>query len=94
MRAVRFALFALALLPSLATNALATHRHDRTGFMIGFGIGGGSAGLEDGGSREGSVTGNFRIGYSVRPDLVLHYEGSAWTKTISDPIGDVTGIVR
>jgi hypothetical protein len=66
------------------------HPHDRNGFMIGFGIGGGSAGIEDGDGREGSVTGNFRIGYALRPDLVLHYEGSAWTKTDEGATQDVT----
>lgn len=62
---------------------------DRNGFMIGFGLGGGGAALK-GGDREASVTGNFRIGYAMRPDLVLHYEGAAWTKTFDQPIGDVT----
>lgn len=63
---------------------------DRHGFMIGFGVGGGSAGIKDGDQREGSVTGNFRIGYALRPDLVLHYEGAAWTKTFDETAGDVT----
>ena len=76
----------LAAAPALA----GTHPPDRKGFMIGFGLGGGSAALQDGGDREGGVTGNLRIGYALRPDLVLHYEGAAWTRTFNQPIGDVT----
>jgi len=79
------------MVASFATSVQAgTYPHDRNGFMLGFGIGGGSAGVKDGDSREGSVTGNFRIGYAVRPDLVIHYEGTAWTRTFSESIGDVT----
>jgi hypothetical protein len=66
------------------------HPHDRNGFVIGFGVGGGSMGIEDADEREGSVIGNFRIGYAVRPDLVLQFEGSGWTKTFEDPVGDLT----
>ena len=67
------------------------HPHDRNGFMIGFGIGGGSASVEVGSGREGGGSGNFRIGYAVRPDLVIHYEGAGWTRTFNNTIfGDVT----
>lgn len=79
------------LLCGLAEQASATtHPADRNGFMIGFGVGGASLGIKDGGSREGSVTGNFRIGYAVRTEVVLHYEGNAWIKTFSEGFGDVT----
>lgn len=64
-----------------------THPPTRNGFMIGFGVGGASLGLQDAGSREGSVTANFRIGYAVRQDLVLHYEGNGWAKTVSTTFG-------
>jgi hypothetical protein len=67
-----------------------THPHDRNGFMIGFGVGGGSVGIKNGDGREGSVTGNFRIGYALRPDLVLAFEGNAWSKTFSTDQGDLT----
>jgi len=74
-----------AVLAAFAAPAQAgSHPHDRNGFMIGFGVGGGSAGIEDGDEREGSATGNFRIGYAVRPDLVLHFEGSGWTKKVDE----------
>ncbi len=64
--------------------------HDRNGFMIGFGVGGGSLGIEDGDEREGSGLGNFRIGYAVRPDLVLQLETEGWTKQFDDALGEVT----
>ena len=67
-----------------------THPHDRNGFMIGFSVGGGSQGIEDGDEREGSVTGNLRVGYAVRPDLVVHFEGTGWTKTFDTVFGDAT----
>lgn len=74
-----------------ATPAFAgTHPHDRNGFMIGFGVGGGGQGREDVDEREGSVIGNFRIGYAVQPDLVVHFEGTAWTKTFDSFAGDRT----
>jgi hypothetical protein len=85
---------AIALMAALALLAppawAGTHPPDRNGFMIGFGLGGGSANLKNGDKREGSVTANLRIGYAVRPDLVLHYEGAAWSKTFNEAVGDVT----
>lgn len=74
-----------------ATPALAgKHPPDRNGFMIGFGLGGGDAGIKGGGDREGGATGNLRIGYALRPDVVLHYEGAAWTRTFDQGAADVT----
>jgi len=81
---------ATTILCAAASVQATTHPHDRNGFVIGFSLGGGSAGIKDGDSREGGGTGNFRIGYAVRPDLVLHFEGTGWTRTFAEPIGDVT----
>jgi hypothetical protein len=67
-----------------------SHPHDRNGFMIGFSVGGGSQGVEDEDEREGSGTGNFRIGYAVQPDLVVAFEGSGWTKTFDTAFGEAT----
>jgi len=69
--------------------------HDRNGFMIGGSLGVGSLGFKDGGDRETSATGNFRIGYAVRSDVVIHLESNAWVKTYKydDPFlgaGDFT----
>jgi hypothetical protein len=87
----RCVIVALTVVLSAAPVARAgSHPPDRNGFMIGFGLGGASLGLEGAEEREGSVTANFRIGYAVRPDLVIHYEGSAWAKMFETPVGDAT----
>jgi opacity protein-like surface antigen len=87
----RIVLCCVSLLACVATSALAgTHPHDRNGFAIGFGFGGGSAGIQDGDQREGGGTGNFRIGYAVTPEILIHFEAAAWTRTFSENIGDVT----
>lgn len=54
--------------------------------MIGFGLGGGSQGVEDLDEREGGPTGNFRIGYAVQPTLVLQLESLAWFKSQENEI--------
>lgn len=91
MRKTTMLLSTLLTLTCLAAPSVAgTHPPDRNGFMIGFGVGGSSAGLEDADGREASGTFNFRIGYAVRPDLVLHYEGAAWSKTFDGALGDLT----
>ncbi|MBZ0269919.1 autotransporter outer membrane beta-barrel domain-containing protein [bacterium] len=88
-------LAALVLVTGLvATTAVAgDYAHERNGFMIGFGLGAGSLGIEDAGDRETSGIGDFRIGYAVRPDVVLHLESNGWTKKYTDVLlgaGDVT----
>jgi len=69
----------------LSSPALATEPHERNGFLIGFGVGGGSAEAtfsNDGDSvssdRQGGGAGAFRIGFALRPDLTLALESSAW----------------
>lgn len=84
-----FVVLAVALLTAPVAWA-GSHPPDRNGFMIGFGIGGASLGLADDQDREGSVTANFRIGYALRHDLVLHYEGNGWVKTFETVVGDAT----
>lgn len=56
-------------------------------WFVGFGIGGGSAGLEIAGfdtDREGGGAGSFRAGYSFTDQLGLGLESNAWTKTEGD----------
>lgn len=84
------AAIAAALSLPAAPAAAGDWPHDRNGFMIGFGVGGGSLGIEDGDEREGSGIGNFRVGYAVRPDLVLALETEGWTKSFDSVAGDVT----
>ncbi|MDH3197212.1 MAG: autotransporter outer membrane beta-barrel domain-containing protein [Candidatus Krumholzibacteria bacterium] len=82
----RYAALAATLATLVLTGAAhAGKPHDRTGFFIGFGFGGGSASWDwkdpDWGSPdEWSGIGNFRIGGAVKPNLVLHLESSAWVK--------------
>lgn len=77
----------------LATAAQAEpYPNDRNGFMIGFAAGVGNLGVENGDERETSGIGSFRIGYAIRPDVVLHLESNAWVKTYQDALlgaGDV-----
>jgi hypothetical protein len=62
-----------------------TYPQDHNGWSIGFGAGGGTAGLSlDGGGssdREGGVTGNFRLGYPLNPNVSLALESALWSKT-------------
>jgi len=76
----RVLMLTCALALSASPASAGKYPPERHGFMIGFGLGGGSAALK-GGDREGGVTANLRAGYAVRPDLVLQYEGAAWTRT-------------
>ena len=52
----------------------------RDGFFIGFGLGGGSFGCSDCGSRESGFAGHLKLGGTVSPQLLLGAESSAWTK--------------
>lgn len=52
----------------------------RAGFWIGLGLGHGSLGCEDCGSREGGLSGNFRLGGTVSPKFLLGVESNGWYK--------------
>jgi hypothetical protein len=76
------ALLVLGLTPA---GASALEEHTRSGFFIGFGLGGGNAawdwGFEsDDDPSEGSGVGQFRIGGAVSDNLILGLETSAWVK--------------
>lgn len=91
MRAIeKLAVVAAATMVLATTATAARYPHDRNGFMIGFGLGGGSGTIEDADDREFGGVGNFRIGYAVRQDFVVHYEGSAWTRTWDEGIQEFT----
>ena len=85
-----FLVFSLAAL--FEPGSAGAHPQTRNGFLVGFGVGGGSAGVDipqvsdfgftDG--RNGGVSGNFRIGYAFRPDLAVHLETSSWLKEEDD----------
>lgn len=53
------------------------------GWFVGFGLGGGSAGIEIDGfdtDREGGAAGSFRVGYTFTDQVGLGLETNAWTK--------------
>lgn len=104
MRPKHFSLLVL-LLALIATPALAGEwPHAREGWTIGLNLGGGSAEAKFDSDAEvvstdrtGGGAGNFRVGYAVRPDLVIGLESSAWVRTetaeiVSDEV-DVTTTV-
>src|SRR3954469_20427164 len=64
-----------------------SHPQTRSGFNISFGFGSGSAGVSCDGcesDRRNSVAGYLRIGGTLKPNLVLAGESSAWTKEEDD----------
>jgi len=59
--------------------------HEREGIMLGFNVGGGSAGvtvLDINSDRESGFGGGGRIGYAFNPQWVLGLEGDVWTKEV------------
>ena len=76
------ALLLAVSLPSLSF-AQGPHPNMRQGWLIGFGVGGGSAGISGDNideEREGGITGSFRAGYSFRPDISLELNSNGWSK--------------
>jgi len=64
--------------------------HARQGFMIGLGLGGGSAVEDiDGGpdqDRAGGGAAAFRLGFGVSPSLVIGLESTAWLRQDDDQL--------
>lgn len=84
------ALTLLIALTTVATRASADdHPHTRGGFVLGLGLGVGSAEgrLDDDRDvlftteRTGGGAANFRIGYAANPSLVLGLESTVWGRT-------------
>jgi hypothetical protein len=63
-----------------AAPAFAERPHRRSGFFIGFGVGGGGARWEESSGRNGGGVGNFRVGYAVAPGWTVGLESSSWLK--------------
>jgi outer membrane autotransporter protein len=83
----------LGFLPCLVTILLLTpcvaradlHPNERGGWVVGLGLGGGSAGIHvDGESsdRQTGATGNLHGGYFLNPKVSIGVEGNMWFKTI------------
>jgi len=63
----------------------AAQPHQRTGFFIGLGLGGGSDNEEYVGGEsqsEAGGVGNFRLGGALTPDVVLGLESTVFTRTV------------
>src|SRR6266571_3108387 len=70
-----------------ATAARASYPHERDGMILGFNLGGGSAGIDVPGAnttREGGFGGNFRVGYAFSPQIAAGLEGNMWTKNVDN----------
>jgi hypothetical protein len=55
----------------------------RDGWLVGFGIGGGSAGVSGDDNREGGTAGSFRVGYAFQPEVSLELNSTGWSKSES-----------
>ena len=75
-----FAVCAIGSL-SLAGTAEAQHAQVRDGFWFSGGLGYGSLGCNNCGSREGGVSGNLSLGGTITPRLLLGIGTSGWTKS-------------
>jgi hypothetical protein len=89
LRATGFSALLTAL---LATTAFAQQAQTRQGFWIGGGMGYGSLGLSCTGcadvGREGSLSAYFKLGGTLRQNILLGVEMNGWTK--SEGAGRVT----
>jgi hypothetical protein len=79
----------IALLTLLSTGAAlaGSWPHERDGMLLGFNLGGGSAGINVTGlssDREGGLGGNFRVGYAFSPQVAAGLEGNMWTKEVDN----------
>ena len=84
MRHLHWLIAGLVVMPMLASPAQAgSHPHDRSGFFIGFNLGGGTADINVDNfdtDREWGGAGNFRLGGAIKNNLLLGAESTAWVK--------------
>src|SRR5262245_38550184 len=83
-------LLAIGAAPLLAPRSAAAERweHERDGVVLGFNVGGGSAGLEVRNAydtnRETGAAANFRVLYAFHPEWAVGFESNAWAKQVDD----------
>lgn len=100
MRKLVWGVVAFGLVLVASPRAWAGHPQDRQGFWVGFGGGYGSASAScdecEGGEREGSYSGSFKLGGTLNPRVLLGVEGNGWMKEQDDvtlTLGAFTGTV-
>ncbi len=84
--AVSLSVALLAFLTASTARA-GSYPHERDGVVLGFNLGGGSAGINVTGldsNREGGFGGNFRVGYAFSPQVAAGLEGNMWTKNVDN----------
>lgn len=82
MRRLPVAVAAAALMLSAGVQNVAAQSRPQTreGFFIGFGLGWGSMGCKDCGSRESGFSGYLKLGGTVNQQLLLGFESNGWVK--------------
>ncbi len=78
-RLITTAALLFAILPSSAAA-----QAERDGFFIGFGLGAGSLGVEDGDGRETGFSGYLKLGGALNDKVLLGAESNGWTKSESE----------
>ncbi len=81
--------FLLLLAITVAPSGVAAQA-DRGGFFIGFGLGAGSLGVEDGDERETALSGYFKLGGAINDKVLLGAETNGWVKNESEGGADAT----
>lgn len=87
---------ALALV-ALATNVSAQHAQTRQGFWFNVGLGAGSLGCDDCGSRTNGISGQLSLGGTISPRLLLGAGTNGWTKEedgVTLTMGSLAALVR
>jgi opacity protein-like surface antigen len=88
MRGSTFGSLTLAVVLGLALPAVAAAGqwpHERDGIVLGFNVGGGSAGVTASSldsDRETGFAGSGRVAYALDPQWALGLEGNVWTKEV------------
>jgi hypothetical protein len=100
MRALLRATFVVALVLATFSPQVASaqgHAQTRQGFWFNGGLGYGSLGCQDCGSREGGLSGGLALGGSLSQKVLLGAGTNAWTKSENGAtltVGTLTALIR
>jgi hypothetical protein len=90
----------LAVIAAVAVSAASAHAQNaqiRDGFWVSGGLGYGSLGCDNCGSREGSLSGDLSLGGTISPRFLLGVGSSAWSKSeqgVTMTVGTLDARVR